>query len=224
MASIIKIPTEKSKGVVIFTTQDRDNFILGNKKLEYKIISIKDKWLVGLHHNWHDYKFQYNSVFDFSLAGKEDLIEKDNLKFDQINIDACNFSPSFFKPIDYQTPKHWDILYVARAVWFKNIPEFFKMIRSLYDRKFKYRVLLICPIPPNSSFVKSKYIYQKVRKDYEKIFSHDERKMFTLLTTDFDDPFPFDLETLSLFYKNSKIFVHSAENERRCREKRYGIL
>ena len=31
MASIIKIPTEKSKGVVIFTTQDRDNFILGNK-------------------------------------------------------------------------------------------------------------------------------------------------------------------------------------------------
>ena len=44
MATILKAPSLKdgSKGVVVFTTQDRDNFIVGNSKLENRIQNLKN--------------------------------------------------------------------------------------------------------------------------------------------------------------------------------------
>ena len=218
MATILKAPSLKdgSKGVVVFTTQDRDNYIVGNKKLETRIQNLKNDWLIGLHHNWHDYKFNYNPIFDFSFAGEGDLIETRNTTFNQIHLDACNFTPGFFKFSN--DDKNWDILYVARAVFFKKIPEFFKIIRALYDNKKYYRVLLICPIPDEcKNKQRSPGVFCDIRKEYDKMFSDKERSFFTLLTTDFNNPFPFDLKTLSFFYRSSKIFVHSADNERRCR-------
>ncbi|MBJ25234.1 MAG: hypothetical protein CMC91_03745 [Flavobacteriaceae bacterium] len=217
MACILKIPTDKSKGVVVFTTQERDNFILGNKGLIKRIESIKNRWRIGLHHNWHDHDFIYNPLFDFSMAGDGDLREKRGRDFKRINLDACNFSPASFSFSNKE--KHWDILYVARPVFFKKIPEFFRIIRNLYDKGYFLRVLLICPLIPKGErkIIKSKTVYWNIRKDFERIFTTSERKQFNLLTTDYNDDFPFDLETLSFFYKSSKIFVHSADNERRCR-------
>ena len=218
MATILKAPSLKdgSKGVIVFTTQDRDNFIVGDSKLENRIQNLKNNWLIGLHHNWHDHKFKYNPIFDFSFAGEGDLIENNNNKFNQIHLDACNFTPEFFKFSN--NDKNWDILYVARAVFFKKIPEFFKIIRELYDNKKYYRVLLICPIPDEcKNKIKGSTIFCNVREEYDNLFSEEEKKLFTLLTTDYNNPFPFDLKTLSFFYKSSKIFVHSADNERRCR-------
>jgi hypothetical protein len=216
MACILKVPDHKSKGVVVFTTAERDCFILEDKNISQKIFSIKNRWNVGLHHHFHDHKFNYNELFDFSMAGDGDLIEKNNKKFKTIGLDACNFTPSFFK--FNSNEKLWDILYVARAVSFKKLPEFFKLIRDLYDKGKDLRVLLISPIPKDcNNKIKPSSSYCDIRKDYEKMFSIDERKKFTLLTTNFDDPFPFDLKTLSFFYKSSKIFVHMSDNERRCR-------
>lgn len=218
MATILKAPSLKdgSKGVLVFTTQDRDNFIIGNNKLISQIQKLKKNWLIGLHHNWHDYKFNYNPIFDFSLAGEGDLIESNNTSFNQINLDACNFTPESFKFSN--NDKNWDILYVARAVFFKKIPEFFKIIRKLYDNKKYYRVLLICPIPDDcKKRIKGPSVFCNVREEYDKMFSDEEKLYFTLLTTNFNNPFPFDLKTLSFFYSSSKVFVHSADNERRCR-------
>ena len=218
MATILKAPSLKdgSKGVVVFTTQDRDNFIVGDNKLENRIQNLKNDWIIGLHHNWHDHKFKYNPIFDFSFAGEGDLIEANNTPFNQIHLDACNFTPEFFKFSN--SDKNWDILYVARAVFFKKIPEFFKIIRELYDNNKYYRVLLICPIPDEcKNKIKGSTTFCNVRDEYDNLFSEEEKKLFTLLTTDYNNSFPFDLKTLSFFYKSSKIFVHSADNERRCR-------
>ena len=43
MATILKAPSLKdgSKGVIIFTTQERDEFILGNNKILSKINKLK---------------------------------------------------------------------------------------------------------------------------------------------------------------------------------------
>ena len=218
MATILKAPSLKdgSKGVVVFTTQDRDNFIVGDNKLENRIQNLKNDWIIGLHHNWHDHKFKYNPIFDISFAGEGDLIETSNTKFNQIHLDACNFTPEFFKFSN--NDKNWDILYVARAVFFKKIPEFFKIIRELYDNQKYYRVLLICPIPDEcKKKFKGSTIFCNVREEYDNLFSEEEKKLFTLLTTDYNNSFPFDLKTLSFFYSSSKIFVHSAVNEKRCR-------
>lgn len=217
MACILKIPYSNSKGIVVFTTQERDKFIIGNNSLIKRIELLKSKWKIGLHHNWHDYNFIYNPLFDFSMAGVGDLIEKRDVNFKTINLDACNFSPKSFSFSNQE--KHWDILYVARGVFFKKIPDFFKIIRDLYDKGYHLRVLLICPLIPKSKkkLFKPNTFYWNIREDFESIFNEAERKKFNLLTTDYNDEFPFDLETLSYFYKSSKIFVHSADNERRCR-------
>jgi glycosyltransferase involved in cell wall biosynthesis len=217
MACILKAPSKDSKGVVIFTTPERDICIKDNT-LQKRIWSLKDKWLVGLHHNWHDHKFVYNPLFDFSMAGEEDLREASGKSVPLLPMDACNFVPECFKPS--RGEKFWDILYVARAVFFKKIPEFFQSIRSLYDRVYKCRVLFICPVPPYDRKQESTVFY-KVRDFYDEMFSEEEKDLFTLLTLDYRYPFPFDLPTLAYFYRSSRIFVHSADEERRCRVAAY---
>ena len=216
MACIVKIPTSFSKGVVTFTTQERDKFIVNNKELEERIDSLKDRWVFGLHHNWHDFKFNYNPIFDFSMAGETDLLEVNDKQVPLLTLDACNFSPSDFHYS--KNEKFWDILYVGRAVNFKKIPEFFKMVRKLYDRGLMYRVLLVAPVPDECKESNpSPTVFCKIRDEYDKIFTEEEKNIFTLLTTDYRNPFPFDIATVSQFYKLSKVFVHSADEERRCR-------
>jgi hypothetical protein len=51
MACIIKKPSDNSKGVITFTTQERDKVIFPNKDVFEKVISLKEKYVVGLHHN-----------------------------------------------------------------------------------------------------------------------------------------------------------------------------
>lgn len=218
MACILKAPTTKSKGILIFTTQERDNLILKDFLLQENIIKLKDKWVIGLHHNWHDYNFDYNPLFDFSMAGQGDLIERNKRKYKLVDMDACNFVPDFFK--SNHGEKFWDILYVARAVNFKKIPEFFKCVRELYNHKHNFRILFICPIPPYDK-ENEKTTFYNIRKVYDKLFSEEEKDLFTLLTIDYRYPFPLDLETLAFFYRSSKIFVHFADDEKRCRVAAY---
>jgi hypothetical protein len=128
-----------------------------------------------------------------------------------VPLDACNFVPAFFRPGNGE--KFWDILFVARAVFFKGIPEFFGAIRKLYDQGHRLRVFFLCPIPPEGD--------AGLRKKFEEMFSPDERQRFTFLTIAFDYPFPFDMHSLAHFYGASRIFVHSAPDERRCRVAAY---
>lgn len=218
MACILKLPSADSKGVVTFTTQERDRFILKNKSIEEKVTALKKEWVVGLHHNWHDYKFHYNPLFDFSMAGEEDLKEVSGTPFPLVPLDACDFVPEVFKPAEGE--KFWDILYVARAVKFKKIPEFFECVRRLYDSGKRYRILFICPVPPYK-WSERKTVFYDIRKVYDQMFTEEEKDIFTLLTIDYRYPFPFDLPTLAHFYRSSKTFVHFADDERRCRVAAY---
>ncbi|PDT18291.1 hypothetical protein CO670_02475 [Rhizobium sp. J15] len=169
-----------------------------------------------MHHNWHDYSFRYDSLFDFSMAGDGDLIEVDNAPFERIPLDACNFSPNFFLQ-PRAAESFWDILYVARAVAFKGIPELLSTVRALYDTGHMYRVLFICPTQKKTELPG----IADLREHFEAMFTPKERQFFTLLTLDWDYPFPLDLETLSFFYRNSRIFLHPAPEERRCRTAAY---
>lgn len=218
MACILKTPTEKAKGIIVFTTQERDNIILNDKIIQEKISEMKSSWVIGLHHNWHDYHFHYNPLFDFSMAGEEDLKEADGIKFPLITMDACNFVPEYFRPS--RGEKYWDILYVARAVYFKKIPEFFSCIKELYKKKKLYKVVFICSIPPYDKKEEKTVLYD-VKKIYSDLFDEEEKKHFTFLALDYNYPFPIDRETLAFFYRCSKVFVHFADNERRCRVAAY---
>ena len=218
MACILKAPSAASCGVMVMTTQERDYQIKKNPDLRDSIKTLKNNWLIGLHHNWHDWKFKYDPLFDFSMAGDGDLIEVDNKYVPRIPMDACNFVEEDFYP--GTTEKFWDILFVARAVFFKRIPEFFKTVRELYDRGHMYRVLFICPVPPYDPN-EEKTVFYKIRDVYNQMFSETEKDLFTLLTIEYRYPFPFSLDTLSYFYRSSEVFVHTADDERRCRVAAY---
>lgn len=217
MACILRLPNKDSVGVISFTTQERAQILL-DQDLYSELEELKTRWIFGLHHNWHDYNFKYNPLFDFSFAGEGDLKETSGTEFKQVFLDACNFVPSFFHPSN--SDKFWDILYVARAVYFKRIPEFFSIIRTLFDQGHRLRVLFICPVPPYSRSQKQTAFYN-IREEYDKLFNEDEKSLFTLMTINYRYPFPFDLQTLAFFYQSSKVFVHTADDERRCRVAAY---
>jgi hypothetical protein len=150
------------------------------------------------------------------LAGESDLIDKAGNRVPTLNLDACNFSP---RSMDFGAgPKHWDILYVARGVFFKGIEHFFECIRELYNSGHRYRVLFLCPAPPEKIADTEALIAQ-----YEKMFSLEERKYFNFLVLRENYPFFFDLPTLTHFYQSSRIFVHTADEERRCRVAAYAF-
>ena len=213
MACLIKAPDSSGKGCVTFTTPERDNAIYKDPALRAAVEKLKDRYLIGLHHNWHDHDFAYDPLFDFSMAGEGDLIERDGKAFPFVPIDACNFvPPCFHKPLE--TEHFWDVLNVSRAVNFKGIPEFFDAIRNIYDRGRFLRVLYLCPVPPAESDGSSLH---DIRQRYEAMFSTTERRYFNLITMEWDYPFPLDLETLAFFYRASRVYAHAAPDERRCR-------
>jgi glycosyltransferase involved in cell wall biosynthesis len=217
MACILKPPAGAACGVVTLTTQERDRFVNRDRELRRSIEALKDRWLVGLHHNWHDFEFRYDPLFDFSMAGDDDLREVSGRRFPLVPLDACNFCPDEFYP---GGEKFWDILFVGHPVFFKRVPVLFATIRELFDRGHDFRALHICAMPSEPAEREPTFLHD-VRERYEALFDARERRLFTLLTTDFDYPFPFDLPTLAHFYRSSRVFIHPADEERRCRVAAY---
>jgi hypothetical protein len=213
MACLLKLPTNNSKGVVTFTTQEQ-KLINSSRKLKNKLVLMKSQYVTGLHLNWHDFSFKPDQKFDFFMANQSDIIAVDTTPFELINIDACNFTPAIYTPS--KTEKFWDILIIGNPVYFKRPEVALKTVRKLYDKYGKKRVLYICPIPKYEK-KNEKTVFYNIREYYESLFSKEEQQWFTLLTTSFNSPFPFDRKTLSVFYKNSKVFLHTPLDERRCR-------
>ena len=202
-----------AKGVVVFTTPERDRFLREQSDLADAVERLKPRWLVGLHHNWHDHAFVYDPLFDFSMAGEGDLVTVDGSAVPLVTLDACNFVPVDFAPGG--TP-FWDVLYVARPVFFKGLPEFLDCVRALFDEGHRLRVLCVCPMPPYDPSDANTVLYD-LEERYVDRFTREERRLFTLLTLRYDYPFPLDLPTLAHLYRSSRCFVHFAPNERRCR-------
>lgn len=218
MACIIKIPSDTSRGIITFTTQERDNFILNNSNVIKNISSLKKNWLIGIHHNWHDFNFRYNRIFDFHFAGKNDLVEINKKKFLSSDFDCCNFIPNYFNFSN--TNKIWDLLFVGRPAYFKRLNKFYDVVRELYDKKIYIKVLCIV-WKSKKKFIKERYEFNDFYEVYLKRFSDQERNFFNLISLDNDKPF--DLHTLSQYYKKSRVYIHTSDIERRSRTTAYAL-
>ncbi|CAN7315905.1 hypothetical protein LJR220_002780 [Bradyrhizobium sp. LjRoot220] len=199
-----------------FTTPERDHLIK-DAAVRAAVEKLKARFFIGLHHNWHDHDFAYDPLFDFSMAGDDDLIEREGKPFERIGLDACNFAPASFAPRP-GGEKFWDVISTSRAVFFKGLPEFLQAIRTIYDSGRLIRVLHLCPVPAAN---KEGTVLHDIRQRFEAMFSPEERRFFNLMTMEWDNPFPLDLETLAFFYRSSRIYVHSAPSERRARAGAY---
>ena len=208
MACILKLPSSKSKGIISFTTQEQ--LYLINEKNQ-NLRRLKKKYFIGLHHNWHNYKFKVNKFYDFYLAGKRDLIEIEKKYIPQIELDAIDFVPKSFK---FQEKKYWDLLIVTRPVKFKNIFEIFNVCKKVVKKR--KRILIICPFVDKTQQSK-KYSFKSIIKKFNLLFSYSERQLINFIHPKYNNNFPLDINTLSFFYKQSKVFLHMAPDERRPR-------
>lgn len=216
MACLLKSPSKHSKGILSFTTPEELRIRANPELLDLIRTRVKPHYITCLHYNWHNFDAKPDDLFDVHFAGEEDLIVTNGKKITRFDFDACNFSIKEFSPSPNE--KHWDILFVARAVFFKGIDEFLQVIRELYDKGEKKRVLFICPMPDSGS---KKTVHYDLRQKYNDLFNEEERDLFNLLIIRDRYPFFFDRETLAHFYKSSRIFVHTAPDERRCRVAAY---
>ena len=215
MACLLKLPRDASKGVVTFTTQEW-RIMKADEEMNRLLKDLRSLYVIGLHFNWHDDHFIPPDEFDFFMAGEEDLKPASDKPFDLLPMDACNFTQASYQPAPFPA-KHWDVLVVGNPVYFKRPDVVLKTIRTLFDRTERpLRVLYICPIPVHR-FLNEDTVFYDVRAYYEALFTAEERTRFTLLTTEFDSPNPFDRNTLSVFFQMSKVFLHCATEERRCR-------
>src|SRR5690606_34051117 len=108
------------------------------------ITAAKDRWFFGLHHNsaHANYQFLPDPIFDFHLAGPDDLRSPTGTPFRQIEMDCSNFCASFWEQKSL-SPPHWDALLVARAAHFKSLEDLFEIVRKLFNKEGLVRVLAI---------------------------------------------------------------------------------
>lgn len=217
MACVIKTPTGASPGVISFTTQEEKHLRAVPSRLA-RLKELKKRYVICLHYNWHNYDLKPDDLFDIHLAGAEDLRITNGTKIHQITMDACNFVREEYHPS--KNEKMWDIFFAGNAVFFKDPIRFLEAIREIYDTGARPRVLYICPIPPYDWKSRKTVIYD-LRERYERMFSAEEQDFFNLLIMRDRYPRFFDRQTLAHFYKSSKIFVHTAPDERRCRVATY---
>lgn len=220
MACILKIPDGENKGVISFTTVERDRIIYRNQNIQNQIKNLKDRWSIGLHHNYYDHNFKYDSLFDFSMVQNDLLIQTKDKRndFPKVYSHTLNFTPQIFHPT--KNEKYWDILHVSRAQKTKGIEEFFKVVKKLFDKGYYYKTLLICSIPEKGDF-SNKNLVHNTRELYDEIFTKNEQEYFTYLSLDYNPPYPLSIDVISHFYKNSKILLNSGGDERHGRVNAY---
>jgi len=195
MACIIKLPDE-TKGIVTFTSpEDRETGVTTKSGFE----QLKDRWVVGCHHNWQTEP--HNFAFDFSMGRKGSITPSDA---PVIDFDASCFSAKEFYPWQNHT-KFWDVFHVARAVSHRSIDNFMHVMRKIFDRGVNMRALLLVAIPDDNGDVSP----PDPLKLYDDMFSFEEKRMFNFFPIEYNYPFPFDYETLAFYYNSSKVFLNA---------------
>ena len=203
MACILKLPSKKSKGVISFTSIEYFSQIYKINHTQKLIKLIKDNWIVCYHPNWEDMNFQATEVFDVVMsnffafkANNKELITP------IIDTSCVRMSPSYFK---MQKQKKWDFFHVSRYEPRKNIPGFFKVIKSAFKNKKNLNGILLISVQPQK--------LKEVRNLYNNYFTEKEREKFELVTLDYDLPFPLSKKLLAHLYNSSKVSLNTHLDE-----------
>ena len=204
MACILKKPGA-SKGIITFTTREWDRIPYLKSILENKTIlsKIKKDWIIGLHANWQNDKFQ--QCFDFGLGRKGWFAGCPNDKL--IEVDASCFCTSEFYPGSYEN-KFWDIIGAGKTHGTRSLIPFLHVIRKIYNTGYFPRVILLAGIPEKPCDLLS---------TYKNMFNHFERGRFNLIDIKYNYPFPWDYETLAHYIRQSKIFLGPETHGLPCR-------
>jgi glycosyltransferase involved in cell wall biosynthesis len=207
---VLKRPTVASKGIVVFTHKELEHLDAPVAPLQLALTGLRDRYLLGVH--WGNFRSGVVSPWwaDFHLAG-EGTVEFDDLR-DATRLTLCsrNFTPAVFR--DLGLAKRWDVINVARPVPVKRLDDFLHVIREVYDRGRALKVLAVCPGPLDMSDPRA--WYSDLYRDYERMFTPQERETFTLLVLRGDGyPFPLSQSAIAELYNLSRVFTLFSDRE-----------
>ena len=213
MVSILK-KKNNNKGFIVFTHKEKNFFIKKylNFFLQKNIRNLKSKYILGMHWGW----FKENEVdipfIDFHLAAKGTLSFKNPNNNTILNLCNRNFIDKIFKKKNYT--KIFDLICISRPVNFKKNKELFIAANKIYQLGYKYRILLIFPMPTESLFKKHDHFYHELIDDYNNFIGKQYRQYFTLIPIyTFDHQYVFSKEEICDFLNLSKVFILPVERE-----------
>lgn len=231
MAHILKYPTKNNKGVILFTHKEIAFFSGGVKQIRYdsvnKITSklfpfekyrssygsalkkLHENYFFGQHFGWYHRDYPAMPMIDFYLATESTVSFKDESAIYRVPLSSSSFINEKFEY--QQKEKVWDVICVSHNGNNKRLQDFFKSVRKLFDSGKKYKILLV----NNASVAESKKRhYVDIEKDYDAMFSHEERQYFTLLRLNKTMSFlGLPTQTIVDFYNLSKVFALWSEQE-----------
>jgi glycosyltransferase involved in cell wall biosynthesis len=210
MPIVLKPPTAPSKGIVVFTHKERP-YLEGQRRLLVEARArLRERYVVGMH--WGHYAENVDAMpaVDFHLAGPGTLHFKPGIAARRIPLCSRNFTRECFRNLGL--PKQWDIINVSRPIRLKNLDQFLLVVRKIYDKGRSPKVLLVCVHPSNMS--ERDGWYTTLRRDYERLFSADEREHITLLMVTSDgEGFPLPSSMLSFLYNASRCLALFSDQE-----------
>ncbi len=176
MAFILKIPHKNSKGILILKHSEALFLNYKNPILQNYIQKLTELYIIGVHWGFYtDHHKEFNHV-TFHLCGQGTVKFSSQITTNRIHLCSRNFIPSLFSPNPYL--KQWDIINVSRPINCKKLDDFLHTIRLLFDKRSDVTVLLLCPDIANW---KRRGVYTHLIRDYNRLFTTEEQKRFTLL-------------------------------------------
>lgn len=211
MAFILKLPHERSPGVVVFTHKELPLLPHALPEMADSWEEARRHWVFGVH--WG--RFQTAPVpmlpVDFHLAGPGTLTVPADHPVPVIRLCSRNFLPSCFAPS--RGEKFWDILTVARPIKEKRLGEFLSVVRALYDAGKEYRILLVCAVPPDTGQIDPKHWDLDLSDRMNRLFTPEERQRITLLMLREGYPFCLPRETMAFLFRSSRVFTMMSHEE-----------
>ena len=132
-----------------------------------------------------------------------------------------NFLTDDYKDLGLKN-KFYDIICVSRVVKWKNVPYLLKGLRKLYDKGKYYKTLIVVPKAENETV---EHFDTDIVKQYEEMFTYEERKNITLLRISSELGFlGISPQTINWFYNNSKVLYIGSKSEGGCRVTHEALL
>ncbi len=199
MAHIFKHPTDSAKGIVVISHQEAYR---GKDHYPDMMSRINEKYFIGVHYGGFSNGAPYPGFASFFM-GRPSVTDISRRYPDafEIPIVSSNFTSTVFKK-DPEVKKYWDIINISRAANVKKLDIFFREIKKIYGKGYKYKVLLVSPKrhedTPEDHFM-------DIEDAYYRMFSKEERQLFTLMRLAQNLEFKGLSKTqLSYFYQSSK--------------------
>ena len=174
------------------------------------IISVKKKYLIGVHYGWHAPNIPIPRAVDFIMASPPTLQAIQSEK-PGIPLISRDFIPTFFGNSP-DREKFWDIICISHNSKKKKLDDFLRCMRLVMDKQPNTKILLVSAGPQKQ---KEPQFYAGLRQDYLTLFSDAERENFCIIDyrRERNELYALSYQAVPWLLESSRIFMLFSEIE-----------